>query len=297
MDPNFSNCYPPRASDRWIPKVWSQALDRIYLRVKWDRFFDPLSTSLSLSKFDLILGALIPGYGYSLVGQRRLGQLMLSGWVVCGLLLVMFLAPSFTGYLLIAMTSCHANGAGTLWVQCLKAIKKQKPSLAFQILISLVCFGLYLVVLYQPALKGFQNTVASSHRLVSLNASVLINPRVAAFEVKRGDFIAFRHDEYRGAREELNLILRSGLNTGRVLALPGDRIEFNTHSVRINGHSLPRKPSMPTEGKLVLHRETWFVWPTVQYDRLDPMRFAVVDQSSLVGRAYDQWFFLKQNLP
>ncbi len=293
MDPNFSSYYPPRASDRWIPKGWSQALDRIYLWIKRGWLFAPASESLSLQSFDLILGALIPGYGYSLVGQRRLGQLMFSGWVVCGLLLVIFLASSFTGYLLIAMTSCHANGVGTLWMQCLKAIKKQKLSLAFQILIPLVCFGVYLVLLYQPAFKGFQNTLASPQRIVPLNKSVLINPRVAAFELRRGDFIAFHHAEIRTG----NFLLRRGLLTGRVLALPGDRIEFTPHSVSINGQSLRREPSMPTEGKIVLRGKQWFVWPTVQFDGLDPLHFAVVDQTALMGRAYDRWCFFKQNLP
>ncbi len=54
---------------------------------------------------------------------------------------------------------------------------------------------------------------------------------------------------------------------------------------------------MPTEGKIVLRGKQWFVWPTVQFDGLDPLHFAVVDQTALMGRAYDRWCFFKQNLP
>ena len=307
MSPNTTSYYPPRAQDRWLPRNVGRRIDRagVWLRVQLAR--SPLGTPmvLSLTGAEFLLCLLIPGEPYRRLGQRALGNVFLIGWLVCGLGVLFFLDSSTgLGWMVSGMASCHASGLGFLALREREASRGYPEGLAGKILIPMIAWALCAFLIYWPGYKLFETTVARPLFIPAENRSVIFNSLARPSDLQRNDLVAYKNENFRvyGGRR-----LAGGLMMGRVIGLPGDRVEFGARRIRVNGHDVERLPTMPTRGDLVVASDEWLVWPTVKlpgFETADAdamsdlyLPLAHVPQQNFVGRAFHRWFFQRQDQP
>lgn len=309
MDPEESSYYPPRAR-RWLPLQAGQAVDRallgsrrLLLRSPWGfRFF------LTISGKHLLLGALIPGYGYALFGQKRMGQIFLAAWCLCAAVMVVFIKNEWvTGWAVGGMASSHSSGLSFLALRHVESDLGYQPPLRYRIIVPLVLWAVYAMLVYWPAYDLFRRNVVLPLRITTNDRSVLINPRIYAAQVRRGDLIAFNGPGFTLIRRgQVPVIAKEGPLTGRVLGVPGDRIEFTAKAVLVNGKAVERSELMPVVGSFVVEPNHWWVWPDVFAQINNGMNLDAssvseafanisrVPQSDFLGRAYGRWFFFRQ---
>lgn len=311
MDSESSSYYPPRAGRRWVSPRLGQAMDRLGLAIRRMWRSSPLGhgVGLELTGFQWLLASLIPGRGYALLGQRTLGRVFLAGWWLCAAATLILLCHPTMGWFMGGMASCHSSGLAFLMLRQREANQGHPAGLAERILLPLVCWAIYYSLVYLPAFDQFRRHVANPLRITTEDRTVVINSRILAAEVQRGDSIAFHQERFRiQPPGDYPRVFAPGPILGRVFGLPGDRIAFTPKAVRVNGRDLPRLPGMPMEGEQVVEPEQWFVWPTVRAPREGIMmggvrrladdsfaeaflRMSAVRHSDFLGRAYGRWFF------
>jgi hypothetical protein len=123
----------------------------------------------------------------------------------------------------------------------------------------------------------------------------LINPRDAAAPFRQGATIAFRLGKsYTGG-----ILIREGIYLGRVVAGPGQTIEFTPGAYVVNDLRYPALEHMPAKGRFRTEADQAFVWPLVfQFSGRRggfPAERALVSDSALVGRPYKRWFWRTWN--
>ncbi len=311
MNPELSSYYPPRAQDRWLARTFGQRIDRLFvwLRVMFVR--SPLATplTLSLNGPQLLLCLLIPGEPYQRLGQRTLGRVFLIAWWAWALVLVIFLpSKTLVGLAVSGMTSCHASGLAFLYLREQESSQGYPSGFRAKVLAPLIAWLVCAALIYWPGYKLFEYTVARPLYLPAENRSIVFSSLSGPRNVHREDLVAYTIDGFRvAAAGELPVYVREGLMLGRVIGLPGDRIEFGPKVIQVNGHPAERLPTMPTEGELKVAPATWMIWPTLNMrinnnngqglqtlqDAL--LRLANVRQQNFVGRAFHRWFFQSQD--
>ena len=100
--------------------------------------------------------------------------------------------------------------------------------------------------------------------------------------------------------------VEGGFGWGPVLAVAGDRVEFSTNHLIINGRAGSLLAHMPAVGELVVPEKHWFVWPEfemVGHGNVGEanisammMELATIFESQFVGRPFKHWFGRRQNL-
>ena len=317
MDFESSSYYPPRAGRRWISPRLGQSLDRLGLTLRRLWWSSPLGQGmgLELTGFQWFLAALIPGRGYSLLGQRTLGRVFLAGWWFCAVATLILLCHPTMGWFMGGMASCHSSGLAFLMLRQRESNLGHPARLTERILMPLAIWAIYYSLVYLPGFDQFRRRVANPLVITTEDRTVVFSPRVRAAEVQRGDSIAFHQEGFRIQPPGDNpWVFREGPILGRVFGLPGDRIVFTPKSVRVNGRDVPRLEGMPIEGEQVVKPGQWFVWPTVRVPRQGPMvagvrrnadapfaeafhRMSAVRHSDFLGRVYGRWFFHDQTQP
>jgi hypothetical protein len=267
--------------------------------------------------FQWLMAALIPGRGYTLLGQRTLGRVFLAGWWFCAVATLILLCHPTMGWFLGGMASCHSSGLAFLMLRQHEANQGHPAGLAERILLPLVCWAIYYWLVYLPGFNQFRLRVATPLRITTEEQTMaaVFNPRVRVPKVERGDLIAFHQEGFRIEPPGNNAwVFAPGPTFGRVFGLPGDRIAFTPKSVRVNGRDVPRLEGMPMEGEQVVEPGQWFVWPTVRvprqgfkvgsvgHDAEAPFTEAfhsmsAVRHSDFLGRVYGRWFFHDQTQP
>lgn len=312
MNPEFSSYYPPRAQDRWLPRAFGPRIDRlrVWLRVQFSR--SPLATPivLTLTGPALLRCLLLPGEPYRALGQSTLGRIFFIAWWVWALVMLVFL-PSQTvvGLAVSGMTSCHASGLGFLYLRDREAEQGYPVGLLGKTVAPLVAWLLCAFLIYWPGYKLFEYAVARPLYLPAENRSVVFNSLARAQDIREGDLVAYKMDGFRQyAGGEVPVNVRGGLMLGRVIGLPGDRIEFGPDRIHVNGHSAERSTTMPTAGGVKVAPGTWVIWPAVNMrlynfnlgaQNLQDafLRLANVPQQNFIGRAFHRWFFQRQDQP
>jgi len=312
MDREPSSYYPPRASERWISPRSGQAIDRAWLALRRAFFRSPLGAEafLSLSGIDLLLCLLVPGRGYSILGHHLLGRLFLGGWAVCGLMAFAFLPSELMlGWAIGGMASCHASGVGFLLLRQVEDAEGSPPRLHLRIAVPFVCWLAFAALVYWPGFGLVRRNLANPLRITVEDRTVVFNPRARPGDVHRGDLVAFHSPGFSiGGNGQIPVRAAEGPMLGRVVGLPGDRVEFTPKSVRVNGRAGPRESTMPLEGTVVVEKGAWMVWPTVRLRVNNAggqdtasitaafLMISRVPQGDFLGRAYDRWFFRRQDL-
>lgn len=294
MSRAISPYYPPRA--RWYSPIFSfgSAIRRL---LALDHIRLPKQTTF----FGLIASLLVPGLGVYLRGPRFIGLVVLGA---CGLLLVSFIAwlgYPLSNYAFGLLVSIHATG----FIYYCSSLVMGMPfryRLGFTLL---VLIAIYFVI-YTPLRTTIQERWLMP---LKMNGHVIVVKRLASVSaVRRGDWVAYTlatrrlYNHGGGGSYE-----RRGLDLGPVLAVAGDRVEFLTNVVKVNGISHPLLPHMPASGTIEVPENHWFIWPNVGMSghgnigesRVSDamLQMADVSEAQFVGKPFTRWFWRRQTLP
>ena len=313
MDPELSNYYPPRASDRWVSRWTGNRLERWRLGLLRTFRNSPLGRSAvaSLSGAEFLGVLAVPGRGYSVLGQPFLGRLFLVGWTVCLAVAVVFLPSTMIlGWAVGGLASTHSSGPAFVLLRQVEQETGTPPAWRHRILVPLVSWALYAALVYWP-LHGW----VGRHWAYPLEApgsgqTVVIRPERDPSRLRRGETVAFLQEGFRlSNRGGVPVQVAAGPMFGRLIGFPGDVLEFRTNGVLAAGRLFAPMPGMPTEGRLEVEKDQWIVWPTVQLRLMNNMgldestvteafrRISQVDRGEFLGPAYGWWFFQRQDFP
>ena len=289
MNKETSPYYPPRAG--WSRHLYSAAYSaRRHLHLE-NLHLPRLAIHVSLKRAALCL--LLPGYSFYDAGWRRIGLGFALGWLVAGAVFLMWLGYTAASIAFGLMMSFHVSGV-------LHFLNRISPSSSVLRRLALSIAILFVVgqLIYGNGLNWFQ-----SHLFMPLEANgkiYIVNPRVRPTVLHRGDWLAFRVERTGGGA----VYIRGGFVLDRVIAEPGDTVEFGSAEFSVNGESRARLPLMPTGGLLTIPEKTWLVWPslrTVQRNNVSDdviastvLQMAHVGRDQMTGKPYRRWFWRKQ---
>jgi hypothetical protein len=285
-DDTLSPYYPPRA--RWYSWVFVP-----WLELRRVLHLERIRLPSGISAAQCLFCLLIPGYAFFSLGRRFLGYAAFASYCLAG---VLFAAGFgyFTGSFAFAMMiSAHATSIVYLegrWLA--ESSFRARLGAAVATLIALWAF------VYYPLAQLVERHWFMPMRIG--NNVVIVQRRVSAASVQRGDWIACRI----GSQNEPGVYLRSGFAIEPVLALAGDRVEFTKEALFVNGNRLPRNPQMPVAGEFVVPPKTWFIWPRLgiyqhgNEGNVPAMMFRVgmVPETEFIGKPFKRWFGRSQKL-
>jgi hypothetical protein len=250
----------------------------------------------------LIAGFLVPGLAVYIRGPRLWGKAAL---VSCGLLLFLFIAwfghptGNFAFGLLL---SIHISG---FVYYCSPLL--QHEELGSRLLFTLlVLMGIGLLV-YLP-----MRNVILHHWLIPLRVRgnvVIVHRLGAPLDIKRGDWVMFsqKSSEAGEAHRGGAIWVRAGFGWGPVLAVAGDRVEFSTNAILVNGEARPLLPHMPNSGTFTVPEKHWFIWPDLDiYEHgnvgeanisATMLQMATVPQEQFIGKPFKRWLWHRQIIP
>ena len=169
--------------------------------------------------------------------------------------------------------------------------------LALQMVFGGILFVAVSLWLYLPVRGWFHEHVAMPLRVQE--RVIVINPRVPAAAVQRGDVVAYRIP----ASRYRNIFVREGEGLGPVWAMPEDVVAFGDGTVSVNGKARPLSASRKEWGRLTVPEDCWFIWPDLDivnrgvaagWVEHTLRELALVPQRQMVGRPYGWWFFRAQ---
>lgn len=246
---------------------------------------------------------LVPGVSFLALGRRILGLSVLGIYLVCVPLFVIRLGFPEGNFAYGLLLAAHATSVFYLlahWLGAMEFLNK--------LLLAAACLFVVWLALYYPVVHFFESRYAVPLRVHG--AVVVMHPRVAPGELKRGDRVMFKLDEKQLGQAhggEGMVWVRAGVGWGPVLALPGDQVTFTTNRFAVNGVWQASLPHMPKGGELTLETNVWFVWPefginaygNVREENISALilRLSTVSAAQMTGRPYQTWFGRKQILP
>lgn len=288
------NSYYPRRANVWSPLLArADAFGR-----GMSRFAFHFTGGVTFP--GLIAAILVPGLAVYFRNPDRSGK---STIALCAILLLVFVAflgfpvanAAFTIVLCIHVVGlvayCTPMMIGTEWPNRFVA------SLALCLMIGLV---------YLPLQQFLTKRVVVPLRVHG--HVVVVHRMMAANTVHRGDWIAFNvantNNFYNYPYAHGRVIVHDGIELAQVLAVAGDQIGFDAHSIYINGVGQPRDATMPTSGGLVVPDHCWFAWPDFAMEghgAIPPseisgalMGIATVTPERFVGKVFKHWFGRRQ---
>jgi hypothetical protein len=236
---------------------------------------------------------LLPGYSFHDAGWRRIGLCFELGWLTAAAVFLVWLGHTAASVAFGLMMSMHVSSV-------LHFLNRISPSTSVwrRLVLSLAVLFVLGQLIYASGLRWFQN-----HLFMPLESNgkiFVVNPRVRPHVLHRGEWVAFRV-ERTGAD---GVFIRGGFVLDRILAEPGDTVEFDSAHFRVNGVIHARLPMMPKGGRHEVPEKTWFVWPSLRtvYRNNVPeetiastiMGMAFVKPEQVIGKPYRRWFWRKQ---
>jgi hypothetical protein len=265
---------PPRA-----PK--GGVLPRLMGRHRWNRFrgdlaltgqaFRPLLDGLfghDLPSWREWVRMLVPGWPLRAVGQTTLGWGVLAGWLLLVALSVLFIGTHFGGLFLGLAFALHfASGLATFRLAGRLRLHLFRAAALLVLLL--------IAVVYLPIPWLFQTFVAQPvtvNRAVGPFAAddvILYSP--LATRAGPGQWVMFEVSQQRsiqaGANRQVNAVVYPGQYMARVIARPGDAVEWTGKELRVNGEPAVWQPTgRPAEGKphkTTVPQDTYLVAPWV----------------------------------
>lgn len=159
-----------------------------------------------------------------------------------------------------------------------------------------VAIGLVGGLIYFPVYWG----LSSLFLPLQVDGGTVIVRRHVPAVLKRGDWVALRMS---GARAD-SIRMEGGIWLVRLLGAPGDTVEFDGPSYRINDESFRSLGYMPDQGRMVLGPENWFVWPALsirnhglQRERVSEFLagHSVISRDRILGVPCKTWFGREQH--
>lgn len=280
--------YPPRAGGRSRVTLPVQAGWRHFRRLA-----ARIPTASTVRREAAAL--LVPGRVFCLAGWPRLGRALTAIWVLALLVFLSELGRPAADWAFLVMLSIHTANVSQRFQPHLAG----RP-LSMQLLVGLGAFAAVALQVYLPARQFFETRIALP--LHTSRGLVLVGTYSQPKSIRRDDWLAYRIEAGSGG----GLVVQEGVGFGPVLALPGDRVEFDEQACRVNGVARARLAYMPQSGHLTLASNQWLVWPQVRVTMHGVaedaavqamLRIALVGPDEILGRPYKRWFLRKPLLP
>lgn len=284
--------HPPRAGrTRHLFSIGYAARRHLQLeRVNLPRLPQP-AIDISFARGCLCL--LVPGYSFYTAGWPRVAQVVAAGWLGAGCVFLIWLGYAVANLAFGLMMSTHASSI----LHFLNRIAPVRSPWR-RLLLSLGTVFAVGSLVYAPSVRWFQD-----HLFMPLDAGgrvCVVNPRARLLSLHRGDWIACRVE----SASVPGVRIREGIVLDRVLAEPGDLVQFSREEFRVNDVPGRKLRFMPGQGSLVLPEKTWLVWPsldTVTRNNVSDeaiaaavLQMAQVSSVQVIGRPFQRWFWRKQ---
>jgi hypothetical protein len=313
MDPEISDYYPPRASDRWMSRWTGNRMERWRLGLLRAFRNSPLGrtsvASLSGAQFLWVLA--VPGRGYGALGHPLLARLFLTGWAVCLGVAVVFLPVSaILGWAVGGMASAHSSGPAFVLLRQIESNLGAPPPWRHRLMLPLALWAVYAAAVYWPLHGWVGRHWAHPLEVVGTGQTLVFRPEKDPSRLSRGETVAFHQEGFRlSGRGGLPVLVGAGPIFGRLIGFPGDVLEFQTNGVRVAGRLFSNLPGMPTSGRIDVEKGQWIVWPSVDLRVMNNggldestvsdafLEISRVDRGEFLGPAYGWWFFWRQDLP
>lgn len=288
-----SSYYPPRA--RWYSFLFTFG-NTLRRRLALDRIQLPDEMTLG----GVVAGFLVPGLGVYLRGPKLWGYAAVAGCGLLALLSIVWFGLMAGNLAFGLLLSLHVS---SFVYYCDPWIRDEPfgSRLRFTLLI-LLAIGL---LLYLPGRIYVKN-----HWLMPLREqgqTILVQRNFPARAVQRADWVAYRIPENANWSEGGGVIVRSGLEIGRVQAVAGDTVRFSEDAFSVHGQSQPRLPHMPTSGEVLVPEKNWFIWPELGINghgnigegnlSSAMLRLANVSEEQYLGKPFNRWFGRRQITP
>jgi len=241
---------PPRARNR--RGRWLQSQNQ-----RLTRTWEDLGYSLQRARPDwqgligaakraaLIVASAVPGLGHLLLGRQRAGLIFLGAFLLPAVCWLAFIGTAFAGLMVFGMASV----AFTSVVDCVRVTydgPRARPRLSHVFWGIAVMCGVYAAGVWLLSLR-WERTI------VNMDIVRLSPPRTAAAPVfHAGDrLLVTRANRWSATPERGDVVLArvNGLVIQRIIAVPGDELEFARGRFWVNGSELDQQqyPIQPTQ--------------------------------------------------
>lgn len=288
--------YPPRA--RWYSPLrdgWYYLAQRA---PNIRGLFDGLDFPLSLR--DSLLSLVLPGFVFRAFGHRRIGDFAMAGCAAGWLIFFAWLGTSAATTSFALLLALHVTSLSFMLAQ-------MQVGRTFLVRI----LGTFCGLLILTSVYGYFQTKLGAVILPLRNGSSAVVVRVCApGQIETGDWIAYRIGSATGSFEDVrqrgSVRIANGYGLERVVAGPGDVIQFHRDSYQVNGRNLPSEPNMPLKGEIVLSPKQWFAWPQFGVQNYGVHKteisnvmlgYAIISENQFVGKPFKRWFGRRQILP
>lgn len=289
MSKATSPFYPPRA--RWYSPV-VYLFSAIVRRLALDRLHLPPGISL----LPLVASLFVPGLGFYF-RSRFWGKITLPSCAPLFCIFIIWLGYPIANAAFGLLISVHVSG---ITYYCSPWLNSQR--LLTRIAVALLLTFALTALIYIP----LRNSVQESHfaPLRTRNGVVIVHKMMTdSAHLTRGDTVAYNLQEATAD----HFFAHGGLTLGKILAVPGDKIQFTNNVFTINGIAQPLLPHMPNFGEVVVRENDWFIWPdlaiigghgNVSEQAISTMmlQMATVPQNQFVGKPFTRWFGRRQKL-
>jgi hypothetical protein len=288
MKAEASPYYPPRAGrGRYLYR----ALDHGRAWMQRSRLGENVGFEVLPAEF--FKNCIVPGFGFRAAGYDRLARLAAYCWAAAFAAFIIWLGYPTATLALGLMMSIHTSS-----ILCVLGQTWPQPSLLKRVLLCLAVAIMVSQFVYRPGQWLLENYCFMP--ITSPQGVYVINRTALGRRLSRGGLVAYRIHAERGP-----VVLRAGVGFGRILAVPGDVVEFTKSHVNINGTASPTLRDMPNSGKLRLDPDVWFIWPdlhktvngTVAPAAISEALLAagLVAQTDILGKPFDYWLWRHQN--
>lgn len=280
--------YPPRAK-------WYSPLRYLIAGSRRRLGLDRLRLPAGISAWGLAASLLVPGLGVYL-RSRFWGKPTL---LACAALLLIFfvvLGYPLANFAFGLLLSIHVSGITYYCSPWLNAERLQT-----RIIVALLLTIALSALMYLPLRNSMQDRWFAPMRIE--NQVIVVHKLARPGIVTREESIAYNLTPV----QVDNVYAHGGLTLGKILALPGDKVEFSETNFAVNGIVRPRLPHMPVSGSVVVPENNWFIWPNlgiigghgnVPESTISStmLQMADVPQNEFVGKPFKRWFGRRQFL-
>ncbi len=284
-----SSYYPPRAG-------WNRPFYNMVYAAKRNLHIEKLNLprlAIAISAPKFLLCVLLPGFSFYKAGWRRIGQAIAFAWFAAACTFLLFIGYTMANVAFGLMMSMHVSSVVHL-------LNRAAPGASVVRRLGLSLAVLFVVgqLIYATGLLWLQ-----SHLFMPLRSGdkVYVINRLRSIDTLRaGEFVAF-HSERIGVN---GVYIREGYLLDRILAAPGDEVQFSSTEFRVNGMAASRRDLMPGSGNMVVPEKTWLVWPsltTVTRNNVGEravatavLHMALVPREKIIGKPFRRWFWREQ---
>lgn len=287
-DPS-SQFYPPRAG-------WNRHFYRAVYGAKRQLHIENLNLprlGIEIPAGRFLLCVLLPGFSFCDAGWKRIGQAAALAWLAAACVFLLFLGYVTANVAFGLMMSMHVSSV-------LHLLNRALPGMSVPRRLGMSLAVLFVIgqLIYAAGLSWFQ-----SHLFMPLQSGgkVYVVNRLRSIDAVRvGDLVAC--DAERTAFG--GVYIREGYLLDRILAGPGDEVQFDPTHFRVNGVPATRRAMMPASGGVVVPEKTWLVWPsltTVTRNNVGEdaiaksvLHLALVSREQIIGKPFHHWFWHDQ---